>query len=215
MTDPELAIDLDDCAILTFEMQRGIVGDLHTMPVIYEAVRDSNLIFHIARLVKPARSAGLPIVHLTAARRPDRRGTFANMPYINAQQKGDSKNADVIDIGQPGTEVMPELIDAEDAVIQRLHGVSGFTDTGLDSMLRSMDKQTIVLTGSSVNRGVTGLAIEGINRGYNIVIPREAVTGYPLEYRDMVLEHSLKAIATICTVDEFLALLPSGAQTSG
>jgi hypothetical protein len=39
------------------------------------------------------------------------------------------------------------------------------------------------------------------------VIPREAVTGYPLEYRDMVLEHSLRQITTLCTVDDLLALL--------
>jgi nicotinamidase-related amidase len=208
MTEPAEKIDVDiaDCAVLTFEMQRGIVGDLHTMPVIYQAAQDSNLIYEIARLIGPARQAGLPILHLTVARRLDRRGSYANMPFINAHLK-DGPDPSVLDVGAPGTEVMPELWDADDLVIQRLHGVSGFTDTGVDSMLRSLGKSTIILTGSSVNRGILGLAIEGINRGYRVVIPREAVTGYPLEYRDMVLEHSLRAITTLCAIDDVLALL--------
>jgi nicotinamidase-related amidase len=199
-------MDIADCAVLTFEMQRGVVGDLHTMPVIAQAVKDSNLLSEIARLLGPVRSAGLPIIHLTVARRPDRRGTYVNMPFVNAHAKvTDAPGA--MDIGSPGVEVVPELWDPGDIVLQRLHGVSGFTDTGLDSMLRSLGKRTIVLTGSSVNRGIMGMAIEGVNRGYNVVIPREAVTGYPLEYRDMVLEHSLRQITTLCTIDEIVALL--------
>jgi nicotinamidase-related amidase len=202
----ELDVDIADCAVLTFEMQRGVVGDLYTMPVIVQAVKDSNLLPEIARLLGPARSAGLPIIHLTVARRPDRHGTYRNMPFVNQHMKT-TKDAGVMDIGMPGTEVVPELWDPSDIVVQRLHGVSGFTDTGLDSMLRSLGKRTIIVTGSSVNRGVTGMAIEGVNRGYQVVIPREAVTGYPLEYRDMVLEHSLRQITTLCTIDEILALL--------
>jgi nicotinamidase-related amidase len=208
MTDSRKTLDVDlaDCAALTFEMQRGIVGDLHTMPVIFKAVQDSNLIAEIARLLGPLRAAGLPVIHLTAIRRPDRRGTYMNMPFINQHLK-ELKDPGILDIGSPGTEVVPELRDPDDIVLPRLHGVSGFTDTGVDSMLRSLDKRTIILTGSSVNRGIIGVAIEGVNRGYRVVIPREAVTGYPLEYRDMVLEHSLRQITTLCTVDEILALL--------
>jgi nicotinamidase-related amidase len=199
-------VDLEESALVTFEMQRGIVGDLHTMPVIFEAVRDSNLISEIERLIVPMRTAGVPVVHVTVARRPDLRGTYMNMPYITEHLK-DTPDPGVLDVGSPGTEVVPELLHDDDIVLQRLHGVSGFTDTGLDSMLRSMDKGTIIVTGSSVNRGIIGLAIEGINRGYRVVIPRQAVTGYPLEYRDMVLEHSLRQITTLCTVDDLLALL--------
>jgi biuret amidohydrolase len=203
---PDTDVDLGESAVLTFEMQRGIVGDLHTMPVIFEAVRDSNLIAEIKRLLDPMRGAGVPVVHATVARRPDLRGTYMNMPYVSAHL-ADSSHPDVLQVGSPGTKVVPELFQPEDIVVPRLHGVSGFTDTGLDSMLRSMGRRTLIITGSSVNRGVIGLTIEAINRGYRVVIPREAVCGYPLEYRDMVLEHSLRQITTLCTVDDLLQLL--------
>jgi nicotinamidase-related amidase len=152
------------------------------------------------------RRAGIPVIHVTVARRPDLRGTYMNMPFITEHLKNTS-DPGALDVGSPGTEVVPELFHSDDIVVQRLHGLSGFTDTGLDSMLRSMERRSIIVTGSSVNRGIIGLTIEGINRGYRVVIPREAVTGYPLEYRDMVLEHSLRQITTLCGVDDLLALL--------
>ena len=74
-------------------------------------------------------------------------------------------------------------------------------------MLRSLGKNTIILTGSSVNRGITGTTIEAINRGYKVVLPREGVSGYPLDYKDLMLEHSLRQIAKVVAVDDLLALL--------
>lgn len=207
MTVP--AIDIADCAIVCFEMQRGVVGDLASMQVIRDAVEQSGVIAQIARLMSGCRKAGIPVIHMTAARRADGRGGYANMPYIQQHlaKLKDDPAANSLVLGNPGVEVVPELSAPDDIVLIRFHGVSGFHDTGLDTMLRSLGKGTIILVGSSVNRGVTGTAIEGINRGYTIVTPREAVCGYPLEYRDMMLEHSLKAIAHIPSVDEILALL--------
>lgn len=204
-----LNIDIADCAIVTFEMQRGVAGDLFTMPVIREAILESGILSELPRLLGPFRKAGVPVVHMCVARRADGHGTFRNMPYVNQHMneiKGEKK-ADVMEIGSPGVEVIPELYDSSDIIVQRLHGVSGFHDTGLDSMLRSLGKSTIIMTGSSVNRGVTGTTIEGVNRGYTMVIPREGVSGYPLDYKDLMLEHSLRQIAHVCRIDDLLALL--------
>ena len=206
---PDLDIDLADCAIVTFEMQRGIAGDLFTMPVIREAILESGIIDHLARLFGPMRKAGVPIVHQCVGRRPDGHGTYMNMPYTNkhaADLKG-SEKANRLVLGNEGTEVIPEIYDESDIIVRRLHGVSGFHDTGLDSMLRSLGKNTIILTGSSVNRGITGTTIEAINRGYHVVLPREGVSGYPLDYARLMLEHSLQQIARVVSVDDLLALL--------
>ena len=205
----DLDIDTADCAIVTFEMQRGIAGDLFTMPVIREAILESGIIASLARLFGPCRKAGIPIVHMCVARRADGHGTYMNMPYTNkhAADLQGSEKANRLVIGNEGTQVIPEIYDPSDIIVQRLHGVSGFHDTGLDSMLRSLGKNTIIMTGSSVNRGVTGTTIEGVNRGYTMVIPREGVSGYPLDYKDLMLEHSLKAIAHVCSVDDILGML--------
>ena len=57
----------------------------------------------------------------------------------------------------------------------------------------------------SVNLGVLGLAIEAVNLGYQVVVPRDAVAGLPAVYADAVLDNTFPLIATLTTVDALLA----------
>jgi len=62
----------------------------------------------------------------------------------------------------------------------------------------------VVATGVSVNLGVLGLAIEAVNFGYRVVVPRDAVTGVPADYADALLAHTFPMIATLTTTDDVL-----------
>jgi nicotinamidase-related amidase len=110
------------------------------------------------------------------------------------------------DIGSPGAEVIDGLADPRDIVVPRLHGMTPFTSTSLDQILRNLGITTIVATGVSLNLGVFGMALTALDLGYQVVIPRDAVAGVPREYAEAVLEHSLSLIATLTTTDEVLAL---------
>jgi hypothetical protein len=56
----------------------------------------------------------------------------------------------------------------------------------------------------SLNRGILGISIEGVDHGYSVVVPRDAVAGYPTEYGEMVLKHSLDGLTTLTTVSELI-----------
>jgi nicotinamidase-related amidase len=64
--------------------------------------------------------------------------------------------------------------------------------------------ETVVATGVSVNLGVLGLAIEAVNLGYTVVVPRDAVAGIPSGYADAVLDNTFPLITTLTTVDGLL-----------
>jgi len=51
---------------------------------------------------------------------------------------------------------------------------------------------------------VLGLAIEAVNLGYGVVVPRDTVAGIPQEYADAVLDNTFPLISTLTTVDELL-----------
>ena len=87
---------------------------------------------------------------------------------------------------------------------RRLHGVSPFTGTSLDTWLRSLGVETVVATGVSVNLGVLGLAIEAVNLGYRVVVPRDTVAGIPAAYADALLDNTFPLITTVTTVDDLL-----------
>jgi nicotinamidase-related amidase len=71
-------------------------------------------------------------------------------------------------------------------------------------MLRSLGIKTVVVAGASVNVGVLGTCIEAVNYGYQAVVASDAVAGYPRDYSDAVLEHTMPYIATLQRVDDLV-----------
>jgi nicotinamidase-related amidase len=84
-------------------------------------------------------------------------------------------------------------------------------DTGLDPLLRNLGVTTLVIGGVSLNVGVTNLAMDATNRGYDVVVPRDCCAGIPASYGEAVLEHTLANLAWITTSDELCALWAGGA----
>ncbi len=50
----------DRCAVLTMEIQRGVVGDLTSFPELAEAARRVGMVPNTVRLVQAARSLAVP-----------------------------------------------------------------------------------------------------------------------------------------------------------
>ena len=189
-------------AILTMEIQRGVVGDLSAFPQLADAAERAGVVPNTARLLHAARHLGVPVIHCTAEFRADRAGSVANCQLIAAMVR----NPDHLLVGTPPTELVPALgPEPSDLICARLHGVSPFSGTSLDTWLRSLGIQTVVATGVSVNLGVLGLAIEACNLGYQVVVPRDAVAGLPDAYADAVLDNTFPLIATVTTTDALLA----------
>ena len=189
-------------AILTMEIQRGVVGDLTAFPQLAAAADQAGVVPNTARLLHAARSLGVAVVHCTAEFRADRAGSTVNCQLIAAMVR----NPDHLLVGTPPTELIHELgPEPTDLVCARLHGVSPFSGTSLDTWLRSLGVETVVATGVSVNLGVLGLVIEACNLGYQVVVPRDTVAGIPAEYADAVLDNTFPLITTLTTTDDLLA----------
>jgi nicotinamidase-related amidase len=196
-----LRINPARAAVLTMEMQRGVVGDMSTIPGLADVVASERIIKNTATLLDAARSVGVPVVHCLAGFRGDRAGTPLNAPLIKAMLRDPNH----LLIGTPATEVVPELwSEPSDLTSMRMHGVSPFGGTDLDGLLRNMEVHTLVVTGVSVNLGIVGLAIEAVNLGYEVVIVRDAVTGVGSEYVEDVFANTLRLIARIVHVDDVI-----------
>lgn len=187
-------------ALVTQEVQRGVVGDLSPLPDLAAAARPA--IPRMAALVAAARAAGAPVIHCTAERRADGRGANANARIFQYMAKAPLKLLP----GSDAAALVPELgAREEDLVLPRLHGLSPFQGTELDFLLRNLGVRTIVGVGVSVNVAIQNLAFDAVNAGYQVVLPRDAVAGFPAEYVAMVFAHTLGAVATLVTSEELLA----------
>jgi nicotinamidase-related amidase len=189
-------------AVLTMELQRGVVGDRASIPDLAAVVAASGTLAAAGRLAAAARSAGVPVVHCTAEFRPDRAGSATNAPLLAVM----AKLPNHLLVGSPEAEVVPELgPDPRDVLVPRLSGVSPFAGTALDVTLRNLGVRTVVATGVSVNLAILGLAIEAVNLGYRVVVATDAVAGTPADYADAVLDGTIALLAARLTVDQIAA----------
>ena len=191
----------DRTAVLTMELQRGVCGDLASIPDLATAVAQADVVAHTASLLDAARRADVAVVHCTAEFRPDRKGSMTNSPMLAALAKGPAN----LVVGSEAAQVIPELGPHDgDLVSSRLHGLSPFTGTELDSMLRSLDVRTVVATGVSVNLGILGLCVEAVNLGYQVVVATDCVAGVPADYAEAVLRNTIALLATRATSDQLV-----------
>jgi biuret amidohydrolase len=203
MPQPSLRELLDpmSTALITQECQGGVIGAQAGLPMLAEEAR-REAIPNIANLVAAARTAGVTVVHCLIQRRPDGRGSNTNARLFQAAK---SFAVDLSD-GSAGASVLPELgADPADLVLTRIHGAGPMTGTDLDSVLRNLGIKTIVGVGVSVNVAITNLVMDAVNRGYQFVLPRDAVAGFPRDYAEAVIDNTLALLATVTTSDNVIA----------
>ena len=192
-------LDPAHTAVVTSECQNGVVGTEAIFPQLAHAA--AGAVEQIARLVSAAHSADAHVVHCLALRRPDAKGTNSNARLFAAAGRAPV----VLAPGSHAAALLPALGPRpDDLVLTRLHGLSPMAGTDLDAVLRNLEVTTIVVAGVSVNVAITNLVMDAVNLGYQVVLPRDAVAGTPVEYADAVIDNTLSLLATVTTVDDVL-----------
>jgi len=194
-----MPIDLDallkpaTCALVTQECQNGVIGSQSSLPALAQAARN-GMLDAVCELLGAGRAAGVSIIHCTAERRRDGRGANTNARLFQYMGKAEHP----LWQDSEATRLVPEIEVAEsDMILPRLHGLSPFQGTELDSILRNLGIKTIVGVGVSVNVAIQNFAFDAVNAAYQVVLPRDAVAGFPDEYVDQVFQHTLGGITTV------------------
>jgi nicotinamidase-related amidase len=202
LTDPGHTV------LLTIEIQEDVVGDESMLPDLAAAARP--MIENAGALVRAAHSAGVVVVHSPAENRPDRLGESHNARLFVAVAKRRPPGP----AGPAPSAVLHPGLGAEpgDLVLPRRQGVSALHDTGIDSALRNLGATTLVVTGVSVNVAVLSTVFDAVNRGFQVIVPRDAVAGVGGDYVDAVLDNTIGLLATITTTASLVSLWASSAD---
>lgn len=198
--------DLAHSALITSECQNGVIGPVAALPQLAEAAA-TTVLPNGAKLCAAARAAGIPVLHCTAGRRADGRGSNTNARLFMAMRKAPQPIA----LGDTSTNVVDDFdVQPSDFVLSRMHGLSPMAGTDLDPILRNLGVSSLVIAGVSVNVAIPNLVMDAVNLGYRVVLPRDAVAGVPPSYAEQVLDNTLALIAEIVTTDEVISGWSSG-----
>jgi nicotinamidase-related amidase len=101
---------------------------------------------------------------------------------------------------------MPELEPGPgDYVITSKHRLSSFLDTDLESLLRGLDVDTLLLIGINTNTCVLCAAFEAFNRDYRAIVVSDCVHSmYGDDLHELGLENVARCIGWVLSVDEVI-----------
>jgi nicotinamidase-related amidase len=150
----------------------------------------------LKKLIEAARKRGIPIIYSNDAHYPQ------DVEVVEKWGKHAIK-------GTKGAEVIPELKPtAKDYIVEK-RTYSGFYETGLDSLLRSLyhgeGVKTVILGGLHTNICVRHTAADAFFRGYKIIIAKDGVEAFTQEDHEQGLKY-LEYVynAKIDTVDKII-----------
>lgn len=159
----------------------------------FENSRAKRIIPAIANLLESARKSEKPVI------------------YVSDSHPGDDEEFSIWGPhaveGSKGSEIIPELKPEEKDHTLSKTKYSAFYDTDLDSLLKKLDVDEVILTGVLTHICIQHTAADAFFRGYKVVVPRGCVE----DISDEKNESSLRFIekyynAKIMDLDE---LLPS------
>lgn len=173
----------------------------------------------IAPAKRSARKAGIKTIYVTNYLSP---GLTNQSEWRNMSLR--TCDADVLKVWQPPTEALayPKSIapDDEDIVVQK-QLYSGFFETHLDSLLRSLDIHTVVLVGFDSRICLATTATEAMYRNFRVIVVRDATDTYEYpETRDAGMANFLairfieSSVGYTCTTQEFIDACEGSAAAS-
>jgi maleamate amidohydrolase len=77
--------------------------------------------------------------------------------------------------GEPLAEIVPQLSPTDNDVVVTKQYASAFFGTSLAAMLTSMGVDTLILTGCSTSGCIRATAVDGMQYGFRVIVPRECV----------------------------------------
>jgi nicotinamidase-related amidase len=161
--------------------------------------------------IKRAKAVIAPLRRLvTAARLNDVPVVYSNDAHYPQDVEVTRKWGNHAIKGTPGAQVIPELEPdkIKDYIVEK-RTYSGFFETGLDPLLRSLYKgesvRTVVLGGLHTHMCVRHTAADAFFRGYQIVIAKDGVEAFTKEDQEQGLRYLENVYnAKIMLVDEII-----------
>ncbi|GAA1705523.1 pyrimidine utilization protein B [Microbacterium sediminicola] len=213
-----LTLDASRTAIIVVDMQNDFCargGWLDGIGVDVTAA--AAAVPHLQRILPAARQAGLPVIWLNWGNRRDRANLPPNVLHVYDPDGagggiGDRVGASdaVLTEGSWGAAIVDDLEVHPDDIHVSKYRMSGFFDTPLDSILRSLRVDTVLFAGVNADQCVLATLTDAACLGYDVVLIEGAsATTSPSFCLDATIYNVRQCFGFTTTPDALLTALPS------
>jgi len=155
-----------------------------------------GMVAQLQRLIQGAREYQVPIIFIQ---------TFHEKATDSAAwaSRSGGSSGNVCRVGTWGAEFYEVEPQPGDIIVNK-HRYSAFINTRLDSVLRTLKAENLIMTGISTNVCVESTARHGYMLDYNIVMVDDACAAFSRKAHEMTLENIAGFFGSVAKVDDIL-----------
>lgn len=188
----------EKCVLLVIDMQDEFVKPHWSPDWVPEATRQ---VLRIKRLIEHCRKNNIPVIYTVYAKTHhyfDRPKTGTCMPGRYAELDIDFSPFYV------KGHVWHELAPKEDDIVIQKSSYGAFYDTPLETILKNLDKDTVIISGTLTNYCCGTTARQAYERSFKVVFGSDVTAADDPEMQEPELKIMRKGFAKVMTAEEIL-----------
>ncbi len=207
---------IEESALVIVDMQNDFLHPEGVFGQIARAMPEAGIdmpfltgtIAHVKRLADAFRAAGRPVVYVAHMLKPDY--SDAQFPYWRLGIQPGVPMPFIVE-GTWGAQIVDELKPraGEHLVIKK--GFGGFSNTPLDTILRTLGVSTCVVSGVTTCVCVSTTVRGGVEHNYHMILVEDAVAETSRDSHEAEIKTMARVFADVKTTDEVVAMLGSAA----
>ena len=193
-------------ALIIQDLQNDVImpGGAFTRddPSPAEHAKSQNVVGNARALARAARAAGMPVVHVWYVVEPGAPGLALNAPLFQGV-----KGLKALVRGTHGAAPVKGLEPRKgDFVVEKMR-MNAFHGTNLDTLLRGLGVETVVITGAWTNFSIEHTARHAADAGYSAIVVTDATSTVNDDWQNAALNYALVNIAERVPSKDVLAVL--------
>jgi nicotinamidase-related amidase len=185
-------------ALLVMDVQNGVV----------ERVPDhaESLLAALARATTTARGAGVPVVYVRVAFRP------GGAEISRRNQRFSAIGSTGMGVDEPATQIHPAVAPEPDDVVVIKKRVSAFVGSDLDVVLRSLEVDSLVLTGIATSGVVLSTLCQAADMDFDLTVLHDGCADSDAEVHRVLLDKVFPRQAAVLSTNEWVEHLNSSSS---
>ncbi|MFT8320062.1 MAG: cysteine hydrolase [Bacillus sp. (in: firmicutes)] len=197
-----MKFDANKTALLIVDLQNDnlMKGGKFEDSGAVEHAKKQNVVENIKAIADKAREVGIPVFQNLFVVEKGAKGIGNRAPIFRAIAETGS-----IVRGTWGAASVEGVKPKEGDFVIEKSTMSAFNGTQLDTLLRGLGIETIIVTGVWTNMAVEHTCRDGADHGYNVVIATDGTSTISEEWQEAALNYAMNNIATKMTTAEIVS----------
>jgi len=199
-----ISIDRKRAALIIQDMQNDVMmdGGAFADSGAPQHAKEQNVVENCKRLADACRKAGIPVIHVWYLVEEGAPGLKQNAPLFEGV-----KGTGGLVRGSWGAAPAEGLERQKgDFVVEKMR-MSGWQDTNLETLLRGLERDQIIITGAWTNMSIEHTARTGADKGYFMFVPEDCCSTMNADWHNASINYALQNVSTVTNSAEVIEAL--------